>query len=91
MKIKALSRNVEKHTRETSGDIKVVSRNLDPKYKPMERAREYTRAVQAAKLQKVFAKVGRGRWGDGDYGGWCDTGVQNSVKPCETHCETLDG
>jgi len=68
MKIKALSRNVEACTRETSGDIKKMSRNLDPTFKPMERAREYTRAVQAAKLSRVFAKVRGGLSGLGGVG-----------------------
>ncbi|GMI15193.1 hypothetical protein TrVE_jg7592 [Triparma verrucosa] len=56
MKIKALSRSVEGNTRSNSGDIKKLSRNLDPKHKPLERAREYTRAVTSAKLERMFAK-----------------------------------
>lgn len=56
MKIKALSRSIESHTRSNSGDIKKLSRNLDPKHKPLERAREYTRAITAAKLERMFAK-----------------------------------
>ena len=59
MKIKALSRSVEGNTRSNSGDIKKLSRNLDPKHKPLERAREYTRAVTSAKLERMFAKVKR--------------------------------
>ena len=59
MKIKALSRSVEGNTRSNSGDIKKLSRNLDPKHKPLERAREYTRAVTSAKLERMFAKVRR--------------------------------
>jgi WD repeat and SOF domain-containing protein 1 len=56
MKIKALSRSVESSTRSSIGDQKVISRNLDPKHKPHEKAREYTRAINAAKLSRMFAK-----------------------------------
>ncbi|GMI38484.1 hypothetical protein TeGR_g9684 [Tetraparma gracilis] len=56
MKIKALSRSVESSTRSSLLEHKVVSRSLDPKHKPFDKAREYTRAVAAAKLSRVFAK-----------------------------------
>ena len=59
MKIKALSRSVEGCTRQTNNDLKKISRSLDPKHKPMEKAREYTRAITAAKMDRIFAKVSR--------------------------------
>ena len=43
-------------TRERSEDVMQVHRNLDPTLHPFERAREYTRAVNAAKTERMFAK-----------------------------------
>lgn len=56
MKIKMLSRNKEECTRERASDLQRVFRNPDPALHPFERAREYTRALNAVKLDKVFAK-----------------------------------
>ncbi|RKP12037.1 WD repeats and SOF1 domain containing-like protein [Piptocephalis cylindrospora] len=56
MKIKALSRSKEECTRERKQDLHLVRRNLDPTLHPFEQAREYTRAVNAAKLDRMFAK-----------------------------------
>ena len=56
MKIKTISRSETAHTRERSGDIMKVQRNFDPVLHPFEKAREYTRAVAAAKTTKMFAK-----------------------------------
>jgi WD repeat and SOF domain-containing protein 1 len=42
--------------RERPTDPLKVFKNLDPTYHPFERAREYTRALNAVKLEKVFAK-----------------------------------
>ena len=56
MQIKMLSRNKEECTRERASDLQRVFRNPDPALHPFERAREYTRALNAAKLDKVFAK-----------------------------------
>jgi len=39
-----------------SGDPTPVSRNLNPSAHPFARARERTRAVNAAKLERMFAK-----------------------------------
>ncbi|KAJ3048315.1 DDB1- and CUL4-associated factor 13 [Rhizophlyctis rosea] len=55
MKIKTISRG-EDFARERSGDIFKVQRNLDPTLHPFERAREYTRALNATKLERLFAK-----------------------------------
>ena len=56
MKVKVLSRVEEDFTRERKGDVVKVFRNPDPVLHPFERAREYTRALNATKLDKVFAK-----------------------------------
>ncbi|KAI8820722.1 WD40-repeat-containing domain protein [Fimicolochytrium jonesii] len=55
MKVKTISRGAD-FARERSGDIYKVQRNLDPELHPFERAREYTRALNAVKLERMFAK-----------------------------------
>ena len=56
MKIKTISRTEEDYTRKSKHDITKVHRNRDPLLHPFERAREYTKAVVATKLDKIFAK-----------------------------------
>lgn len=56
MKVKILSRNPDEYLRETKRDIHKVPRNYDPSLHPFEAAREYTRALNAVKLERVFAK-----------------------------------
>ena len=56
MKLKTISRAEEDYTRERSSDLTKVHRNLDPALHPLQRATEYTRAVAAVKLSKVFSK-----------------------------------
>ncbi|KAI9466547.1 WD40-repeat-containing domain protein [Coemansia mojavensis] len=56
MKVKALSRSMADYTRETKSDLQRVQRNIDPALHPLERAREYKRALNAAKLERMFAK-----------------------------------
>ena len=56
MKIKVLNRVEEDFTRERKSDIVKTFLNPDPVLHPFERAREYTRALNAVKLDKVFAK-----------------------------------
>jgi WD repeat and SOF domain-containing protein 1 len=51
-KIQILSRSVRDHT----GPGSISKRNPDPKLHPFEKAREYTRALNATKLDRVFAK-----------------------------------
>lgn len=65
MKVKALSRSQLTTQRECSGDLRKQSRNLDPVYHPMQRAREYTRAVTAAKIDRMFAHPLIGNLGNG--------------------------
>ncbi|WPH00437.1 Hypothetical protein R9X50_00326600 [Acrodontium crateriforme] len=64
MKIKALSRATSSYQAPGS-DVARQPRNLDPALHPFERAREYTRALNATKLERMFAapfvaQLGRG-------------------------------
>ncbi|KAF4548946.1 Sof1-like domain-containing protein [Elsinoe fawcettii] len=64
MKIKALSRSAESQQAPGTG-VSRQPRNLDPALHPFERAREYTRALNATKLERMFAapflaQLGRG-------------------------------
>ena len=56
MKVKTISRSAASTERECIGDQRLQFRNLDPTYHPFHKAREYTRAVQSAKLDRMFAK-----------------------------------
>eukprot|EP00088_Acartia_fossae_P013837 TRINITY_DN17310_c0_g1_i1.p1 TRINITY_DN17310_c0_g1~~TRINITY_DN17310_c0_g1_i1.p1 ORF type:complete len:470 (+),score=92.76 TRINITY_DN17310_c0_g1_i1:30-1439(+) len=56
MKVKVLKRSVEDFVRETKHDIHKVQRNYSQVEHPFEAEREYQRALNAVKLDKVFAK-----------------------------------
>ncbi|KAL8181822.1 UNVERIFIED_CONTAM: DDB1- and CUL4-associated factor 13 [Gekko kuhli] len=56
MRVKVLSRNPDDYVRETKQDLQRVPRNYDPALHPFEVPREYTRALNATKLDRVFAK-----------------------------------
>lgn len=56
MKIRTLSRSRREHTKERPQDVQRMSRNLDPTLHPFARQREYLRAKNATKLDKIFAK-----------------------------------
>eukprot|EP00955_Chlamydomonas_euryale_P105214 365622-Chlamydomonas_euryale.AAC.9 len=51
-----INRNEEAFTKERKQDLKKVHRNYDPNLHQFEKAHEYTRALNAAKLDRVFAK-----------------------------------
>ena len=53
-KIKALSRPTASH-QPPGSSVARQPRNLDPALHPFERAREYTRALNATKLERMFA------------------------------------
>lgn len=55
-KIKVLHRSLEAHLPESLSSTAPISRNLDPALHPFARPREYTRAVTAAKLERMFSK-----------------------------------
>ena len=64
MKVKALSRSISSYQAPGS-NVSRQPRNLDPALHPFERAREYTRALNATKLDRMFAspfvcQLGRG-------------------------------
>ncbi|RXG60480.1 DDB1- and CUL4-associated factor 13 [Armadillidium vulgare] len=54
--IKVLSRNPDHYMRETKQDIYKMQRNFDPDLHPLHAAREYKQALNAVKLERVFAK-----------------------------------
>lgn len=56
MKVKVISRKPSDYIRETKFDIHKLPRNYDPKLHPFELPREYQRALNAVKLDNVFAK-----------------------------------
>ncbi|XP_065348045.1 DDB1- and CUL4-associated factor 13-like [Cloeon dipterum] len=56
MKVKMLSRNPDQYIRETKNDLHKMQRNYDPDLHPLEAPREYKQALNAVKLERVFAK-----------------------------------
>lgn len=56
MRVKVISRPTDEFTRERSQDLQRVFRNYDPSLRPQEKAVEYVRALNAAKLEKIFAR-----------------------------------
>ncbi|XP_066259161.1 DDB1- and CUL4-associated factor 13 [Euwallacea similis] len=56
MKVKIISRSADDYLRGTKKENHKVFHNYDPSLHPFEAAREYTRALNAVKLEKVFAK-----------------------------------
>jgi len=56
MKIKVLKRNREDYVRESKHDIHKLNRNYSKSEHPFEAEREYQRALNAVKLERVFAK-----------------------------------
>lgn len=56
MKVKTISRNEAEFTRERKVDLVRMQRNVDPAQHPFEKPREYTRALNAVKMDKIFAR-----------------------------------
>src|SRR5687767_9072584 len=56
VKVKVLSRSESSYTRERADGVDRLSRNPDPLLHPFAKQREYTRALNSAKLTKIFAK-----------------------------------
>ena len=65
MKIKTLQRSLNDVERECTNDLRRSARNLNPQYHPMQRAREYARAVTACKMERMFAQPLVGNFGNG--------------------------
>lgn len=56
VKITVLQHDPSAHVAVRPGDPSPTSRNLDPLMHPFARARERTRALNAAKMDRIFAK-----------------------------------
>lgn len=69
MKIKTISRSADNYIPVRESDSQRLPRNLDPALHPFERAREYTRALNATKLERVFAQPFVGQLGQGHIDG----------------------
>ncbi|KAG4305659.1 hypothetical protein PORY_001215 [Pneumocystis oryctolagi] len=69
MKVKVLSRPLSLVIASRVGDQNPMPRNLDPAIHPFERAREYVRALNSVKLDRMFAKPFIGQLGNGHIDG----------------------
>ncbi|RNF16463.1 Sof1-like protein [Trypanosoma conorhini] len=56
VKVKTISRSNLEWTKDRNGEVPRVNRNFDTKYNPMAKQTEFTRAIRAAKLDRMFAK-----------------------------------
>jgi WD repeat and SOF domain-containing protein 1 len=56
MKVKMLSRNPDDYIRDTKTEYHKLQRNYDPSIHPFEEQREYVRALNATKMERIFAK-----------------------------------
>lgn len=81
MKIKTISRTEEDYVRKSKADITKVHRNRDPIVHPFEKAREYSRALMATKLDKIFAKPFIGALDGHKDGIYCFSSVRNNLVP----------
>lgn len=81
LKIKTISRTEEDFLRKSKHDISKVHRNRDPALHPFDRAREYTKAIVATKLDKIFAKPFVGCLDGHRDGVYCMSSVRGRVVP----------
>lgn len=81
MKIKTISRTQDDYVRKSKLDITKVHRNRDPVVHPFEKAREYSRALMATKLDKIFAKPFVGALNGHKDGIYCVSSVRNNLVP----------
>lgn len=65
MKVKTISRSADTYVPARNTQESAIPRNLNPALHPFERAREYTRALTATKLERMFAQPFVGQMGDG--------------------------
>ena len=79
MKFKALARSEKQCTRELSSDVRIRPRNTAPELHPFAKAREYRRALNATKLEKVFAKPFVGAMDGHTDGVWCSASPHESL------------
>ena len=59
MKVKTINRAETDYSRDRITDLHKVHRNLDPALHPFEKAVEYTRALNAVKLDRCVCLVSR--------------------------------
>ena len=71
MKIKTIARSTADYQRERVSGVERLQKNKDPRLHPFEQAREYTRAVRAVKLDKMFAKPFVAAMDDHSDAVWC--------------------
>ena len=67
--MKTISRSSDTYLPARNTEGQRLHRNLDPALHPFERAREYTRALNATKLERMFAKPFVGQLGEGHIDG----------------------
>lgn len=65
MKVKTISRSADTYVPARNTQESALPRNLNPALHPFERAREYSRALTATKLERMFAQPFVGQLGDG--------------------------
>ncbi|ODV81497.1 WD40 repeat-like protein [Suhomyces tanzawaensis NRRL Y-17324] len=65
MKIKTISRSSDAYVPVRNTQESALPRNLNPALHPFERAREYTKALTATKMERMFAQPFVGQLGDG--------------------------
>lgn len=65
MKIKTIQRNPDDYVPVKNTQESQLPRNLDPELHPFERAREYTKALNATKMERMFAQPFVGQLGFG--------------------------
>lgn len=68
-KVKALSRSTSTYLPAGAGDTTRLPRNIDPAQHPFEKAREYTRALTATKMERMFAQPFIAQLGNGHVDG----------------------
>lgn len=77
--VQTISRNPDDHIRERAGDIRVHARSLDPNLHPFAQSREYTRALNAVKIERLFAKPFVAAFDDHRDGVYCLTRIRHSL------------
>lgn len=65
MKVKTISRSSDAYVPVRNSEESSLPRNLNPALHPFERAREYTRALTATKMEKMFSQPFVGQLGNG--------------------------
>lgn len=65
MKLKTISRSSDTYVPVRNTQESSLPRNLNPALHPFERAREYTKALTATKMERMFAQPFVGQLGDG--------------------------